>query len=85
MLLASTALLAAFQIGASLAYDAYAPTEPAQNLSGLWANVMRHRGVALVIYLAWLYTLPFLGSAGAYCSRRTGSSLTAQIVAGVFP
>ncbi len=85
MLLASTALLAAFQIGALWAYDAYAPTQPAQNLSGLMANLMRHRAVALAIYLAWLYTLPFLGSAGTYWSRRAGSGLAAQIFTGLSP
>lgn len=85
MLLASTALLAAFQIGASWAYDAYAPTQPARNLSDSVANLMRHRAVALVIYLAWLYTLPFLGAAGAYWSRRSGSGLVAQIFTGLSP
>ncbi len=85
MLLASTALLAAFQIGSLWVYDAYAPTQPARNLSGLVANLMKHRAVALVIYLAWLYTLPFLGAAGAYWSRRAGSGITAQIVTGLSP
>jgi hypothetical protein len=85
MLIASATLLAAFQIGALWAHDAYAPTQSARNLSGLMANLMRNRGVALVIYLVWLYTLPFLGAAGAYWSRRAGGGLAAQILTGLSP
>ncbi|MGB7439177.1 MAG: hypothetical protein WBR26_11905 [Candidatus Acidiferrum sp.] len=87
MLLASATLLAAFQIGALRAYDAYAPTQPARNLSGfvVVGNLMRLRGLDLVFYLAWLYTLPFLGAAGAYWSRRVGSGLAAQIFTGLSP
>jgi hypothetical protein len=85
MLIASAALLAAFQIGASWAYGAYGPRQPAQNLVALMANLRRHGAVALLIYLAWLYTLPFLGALGAYRSRRAGSSLSAQIVTGLSP
>lgn len=37
------------------------------------------------IYVPWLCVLPFLGGAGAYWSRRAGSTRAASIVAGIFP
>jgi len=85
MLLASAVLLAAFQVAALWAHAAYAPTQPALNISSLMADLTRYRAVALAVYLAWLYALPFLGAAGAYWSRRTGSGLPAQIATGLFP
>lgn len=39
----------------------------------------------LTIYVPWLCVLPFLGAAGAYWSRRAGSSRVTQVAAGVFP
>lgn len=39
----------------------------------------------LTIYVPWLCVLPFLGAAGAYWSRRAGSSRAIQVAAGVFP
>lgn len=85
MLLASAVLLAAFQVAASWAHAAYAPTQPSANISSLMANLARYRAVALAVYLAWLYALPFLGAAGAYWSRRAGSGLPVQIATGLFP
>jgi hypothetical protein len=85
MLVASAVLLAAFQIGASWAYGACAPIQPSRNLAALMVNLRRNGAVALVIYLAWLYTLPFLGALGAYRSRRAGSGRPAQIVTGLSP
>jgi hypothetical protein len=84
MFVASAALLAAFQLAAAWMYH-YAPTPHAQNYPELMRNFMRHRGAALVVYLAWLYTLPFLGAAGARWSRRAGSGRAVQIATGLFP
>jgi len=88
ILIASAALLATFQIGASWAYGAYAPMQPLRNprnLAAIMVNSRRSGAVALMIYLAWLYTLPFLSALGAYWSRRAGSGLPAQIVTGLSP
>jgi len=84
MFVASAALLAAFQLAAAWVYH-YAPTPHAQNYPELVLNIMRHRGAALVVYLGWLYTLPFLGALGAYRSRREGSGRAVQIATGLFP
>ncbi|HEX4004388.1 MAG TPA: DUF4440 domain-containing protein [Candidatus Acidoferrales bacterium] len=85
MLLASTVLLATFQAAALWTYHAYAPMPHAQNYPDLVRNLSRHDGAALMIYLGWLYTLPFLGALGAYWSRRSGSGRLAQIATGLFP
>jgi hypothetical protein len=85
LLLASITLLAAFRMGASWAYHAYAPMQPGRNLSSLVANLIRGRAVELAIYLVWLYTLPFLGAAGASWSRHAGGGLAAQVSIGFSP
>jgi hypothetical protein len=38
-----------------------------------------------MIYVPWLCVLPFLGAAGAYWSRRTGSGPALRIAVGIFP
>jgi hypothetical protein len=40
---------------------------------------------SLMIYVPWLCVLPFLGAAGAYWSRRTGSGPALRIAVGIFP
>ncbi|MGB7023276.1 MAG: hypothetical protein WBD73_05705 [Candidatus Acidiferrales bacterium] len=92
MLLASAALLAAFQLFALGMYHALAPTPIVGSLSihaktypELVRNVMRHNSAALMIYFGWLRTLPFLGALGAYWSRRAGSSRSVQITTALFP
>ncbi|MGB6876268.1 MAG: hypothetical protein WBD87_09570 [Candidatus Acidiferrales bacterium] len=40
---------------------------------------------SLMIYIPWLGVLPFLGAAGAYWSRRTGSGPSLRIAVGIFP
>ncbi|HEV2223970.1 MAG TPA: hypothetical protein VGR84_13310 [Candidatus Acidoferrales bacterium] len=85
MLLVSAASLGIFQFVALWMYRVYTPMPHAQNYPELVHNVMRHDGAALMIYLGWLYTLPFLGALGAYWSRRCGSDRPAQITAGLFP
>jgi len=85
MLLTSAALLVAFKFGGLWAYDAYAKAEPSGNFPTLIANIIRHRAVALLIYLGWLYTLPFLAAAGVHWSRRAGSGPIAQIASALSP
>lgn len=92
MFVASAALLAVFQFLALGLYHAFAPTAIAGSLSihaktypELIRQVMWHNGAALIIYFAWLCTLPFLAALGAHCSRRAGSSRSAQIATGFFP
>jgi len=92
ILLASAALLAAFQVLALGLYHALAPTPIAGSLSmhartypELVRNAMRHESAALMIYFGWLGTLPFLGALGAYWSRRAGSSRSLQITTALFP
>ena len=92
MLFATAALLAAFQVLALGLYHALALTPLVGSLSmhaktypELVRNVMRHNGAALLVYLAWLFTLPFLGALGAYWSLRAGSHRSAQLATGLFP
>ncbi len=85
LFLASAATLAVFQLIAGYIYAAYAPTPHGNNLPGLMVWLMKHRSAALIVYLGWLYMLPFLGAAGAWWSRRAGSSRGAQVAAGFFP
>ncbi|MGH9717567.1 MAG: hypothetical protein ACRD4R_12690 [Candidatus Acidiferrales bacterium] len=92
MLFAAAATLAASQVAGSWVYHAFTPTPVMGSLSvhatsypELIRNLMRHNSAALTIYLAWVYTLPFLGALGAYCSRRARSSRAMQIVSGLFP
>lgn len=85
LLLGSAALVAASQAAALWIYHAYAPTPHAHNYPELVHNLARHDGAALMIYLVWLYTLPFLGALGAHWSRRSGGNRLAQIATGLFP
>jgi len=85
VLLAGGALLAASQAAALWTYHAYAPMPHAQRYPDLVHNLARHDGAALMIYLGWLYTLPFLGALGAGWSRRCGGNRLAQITTGFFP
>jgi hypothetical protein len=91
-LLASAALLAAFQVLALGLYHALALTPTVGSLSihartypELVRNVMRHDSAALMVYFGWLCTLPVLGALGAYWSRRVGSSRFVQITTALFP
>lgn len=78
MLLASAATLAIFQIAGLRPY-----------FQTVWfrGDSMTPHSVYsyLTIYVPWLCVLPFLGAAGAYWSRRAGSSRAIQVAAGVFP
>lgn len=85
LLFATAATLAAFQLAALWAYNAYAPTPHGNNFPGLMSWLMRHTSAALFVYLGWLYVLPFLGAFGAYWSRRAGSGRAMQVVSGLFP
>lgn len=85
MFFASAALLAASQAAALWTYHAFAPVPHAENYPQLVHDFIRHDGAALMIYFAWLCTLPFFGAFGAYWSRRAGSSRSVQIATGLFP
>lgn len=85
LLFASAALLALSQLAALWVYSAYAPTPHGNNFPGLMAWLMRHNSAAMLVYLAWLYTLPFLGAFGTHWARRAGSSRRTQITLGFFP
>lgn len=85
LLLASAAMLALFQLAALWLYSAYAPTPHGNSFPGLMAWLTRHNSAALIVYLGWLYTLPFLGAFGAGWARRAGSSIRTQITSGLFP
>lgn len=85
LFLASAATLAVFQLIAGHLYAAYAPTPHGNNLPDLMSWLMKHRSAALIVYLGWLYMLPFLSAAGAWWSRRAGSSRGVQAAAGFFP
>ncbi len=84
--LASACVLAVFHAVAVLAYRAYGPEAgTVHTYAGLVQSVMWHNNAAWMLYLAWLYVLPFLGAAGAYWSRREGAGRPMRIAAGLFP
>ena len=92
VLLASAVLLVVFQFFALGLYHAVAPAPIVGSLSmyaktypELINNLLRRNGAALLIYLGWLCTLPFLGALGANWSRRAGSSRPLQIATALFP
>ncbi|MGA9883771.1 MAG: hypothetical protein WBQ34_08640 [Candidatus Acidiferrales bacterium] len=86
LFLGSAFLLAAFQACAVLVYRAYAPNPGvAHSYPGLIHNLLWHDSAALMFYLAWLYSLPFVGAAGGYWSRREGGGRSVRLAAGLFP
>jgi len=85
LLFAGAALLAASQAAAWWTYHVYAPLPHAQSYPDLVRNLGRHDGAALMVYLAWVYTLPFLGALRASWSRRSGGNRLAQLATGLFP
>jgi hypothetical protein len=42
-------------------------------------------GLAFMLYIPWLVTLPFFGALGAYSSRRAGGRVAERLAAGLFP
>lgn len=92
MFVATAALLAVFQSLALGLFHVVAPLPITGTLSAhvttypeLVRNVMRHDSAALMTFLGWLCTLPFLGALGASWSRRAGGARIAQLAAGLFP
>lgn len=77
--------LALFQLAALWTFRAYAVAPHGHNLPDLMSWLMKYRSAALIVYLAWLYVLPFLAAAGAWWSRRAGSSRAMQVASGLFP
>ncbi len=77
ILLASALALALFD------FAGFSPYFPRAWASNVGAEPFLH--YSLMIYLPWLCVLPFLGAAGAYWSRRTGSGPALRIAVGIFP
>ncbi|MFZ0467090.1 MAG: hypothetical protein WAL78_15460, partial [Candidatus Acidiferrales bacterium] len=77
ILLASALALALLQLAG---FSPYFPRAWAGNVG---AEPFLHD--SLMIYIPWLGVLPFLGAAGAYWSRRTGSRPALRIAVGIFP
>ena len=48
-------------------------------------NMLAYREASFLVYLFWLFLLPFLAATGAWWSRRAGSGQVLQIVTGLFP
>ena len=77
ILLASAAALVLFD------FAGFSPYFPRAWAGNVGAEPFLHD--SLMIYVPWLCVLPFLGAAGAYWSRRTGSGPALRIAVGMFP
>lgn len=77
--------LALFQLAALRVFGAYAAGPHGHNVPDLMSWLMKYRSAALIVYLVWLYVVPFLAAAGAWWSRRAGSGRAMQVVSGLFP
>lgn len=77
--------LALFQLAALRVFGAYAATPHGHDVPDLMSWLMKYRSAALIVYLTWLYVLPFLAAAGAWSSRRAGSGRAMQAASGLFP
>lgn len=54
--------------------------------AGLQPHIVWLRsGLAFMLYVPWLISLPFIGAFGAYASRRVGGGIGERISSGLFP
>lgn len=85
LMLATAATLALFQLAVHWTFGAYVSAPHPNKFPDLTFWSLRYRSAVLAIYFAWLYVLPFVSAAGAWWSRRAGSTRAMQVASGLFP
>ncbi len=87
MIVASGAVLQILKRAIYSEYFAHVHIAPGYAGSHNWilTRVLAYREASLLVYVFWLFLLPFLGAAGAWWARRAGSGRTLQLATGFFP